>query len=244
MSVQSSQNNTTVPFIRFGETFSREVTIKQDAGRVDPLAKKTLLGRSQVVAGAVTPDGGNTGTGTVTGFALAAGGPPREGSYNLECIAAVAEGGTFKLEDPDGNILANDLVMIVGAGAATTFVVAGMTFIITDGGVDFIVGDKFALAIDADGDYIPFDASDVNGGQNISGIFLGDDIAAADIVAGDIPDQPILAGGNCTIAAEQLVIEDGSDLDTVIGNGLTIRENLYRLGIFAEDTVDIDEFEN
>jgi hypothetical protein len=244
MNVQARADNSTVPFIRSGETFSREVTFKQDAGRVDPLVKKTLLGRSQVEAGAVTPDGGNTGDGTVTGFAIAAGGPPREGSYNLECIAAVANGGTFKLEDPDGNLLANDLVMTAGAGAATVFIVAGMTFIITDGAADFIVGDKFTLDIDADGDYVPFDVSALNGGQVVAAIFLGDDIPAADIVAGDIADQPVLVGGKCTITAEQLVIEGGATLDTVIGNGLTIRENLYRLGIFAEDTVDIDELEN
>jgi hypothetical protein len=48
----------------------------------------TIMARLAAIAGAITPDAGNTGDGTVTNFALAPGGPPLPGSWNLECTAA------------------------------------------------------------------------------------------------------------------------------------------------------------
>lgn len=106
-----------------------------------------ILAKALVAAGAVTPDGGNTGDGTVTGFALAPGGPPLPGNWNLECTFAVTNGGVFKLEDPNGELVADNLTLRVGAGLLTTFSVGGIQFIITDGATDFAAGDKFALAV-------------------------------------------------------------------------------------------------
>ena len=243
MSVQARVDIDNRPFILSGEAFNREPeTIKQDAGRAIDLTPLTLMGRSQVVVGAITPTL-ITGDGTVTGFALAPGGPPRAGAWNLECTVAAAEGGTFKLEDPDGNIVANDLAMIAGAGLTTTFIVAGMTFIITDGAADFVVGDKFALAITADGDIVPFSEAAVNGGARVAGIYVGGTILTATIVAGDVTDRPLIVGGNFTFDGGQLVIEGTATLDTVTISGRTIREEMAVLGMFAEDTVDIDEYE-
>jgi hypothetical protein len=165
-----------------------------------------IMALAQVEAGTVTPIL-VTGDGTCTGFALAPDGPPMAGDWNLECIVAVTNGGTFKLEDPNGAIVANDLVMTVGAGAATTFVVAGMTFIITDGTADFAVGDKFTLAIDAVNKYVPYAVDGLDGSQIPSAINPAEtsSTGAGDaewriLIGGEVQEEllSILAGGSIT----------------------------------------------
>lgn len=81
------------------------------------------------------------------------------------------------------------------------------------------------------------------------GIYVGDDIAAADLVAGDVVDVPIVVGGAAaTIATDLLVIENALTLDTIVQVGAIdvhrVEDDLARIGLFAEATVNIDEFEN
>jgi hypothetical protein len=134
--------------------------------------------------------------------------------------------------------------MTAGAAAATTFIVAGMTFIITDGATDFIIGDKAAIVITADGDYKPLTTGAVDGSARVAGIYLGEEITAAAIVAGDVVDRPMLTGGTCTVDGSQLVLEGGLTVASVLPSGLTVRDELALLGIFVEDTINIDELEN
>lgn len=244
MGQQARADISNVPFIRSGDSFAKDdATIKQDAGRVAALAPLTLMGKSIVLATSITADVGNTGDGTFTALALAPGGPPRAGSWNLECVGAVVNGGVFKLEDPDGNIVVNDLTMTVGAGAATVFIAGGMTFTITDGATDFIVGDKAAIVITADGDFKPLTTGALDGSASVAGIYAGESIAAADIVAGDVVDRAMIVGGALTFDSSQLVIEGSLTLDTVLPSGKTIRDELAALGMFAETTVDADSQE-
>lgn len=249
MSVQNSANQASLAFILSGVSLVRNgLTLLQDAGRAAVLAVYTIMARVAVTAPTTgTADVGNTGDGTVTGVSLIAGTLPRVGTWVLECIAAVANGGTFKLTDPGGNIIRNDLVMTAGAGAATTFYIpeVGLTFIITDGAVDFIVGDEFTIAIAASGKWVPFDPDAVNGGQIPRGVLLVDSVTAAALVAGDVTDQSILTGGCCTVDNQQIIFDDGvSTLDTVLAGGKTVRDYLADVGIFVEDTIDIDGYEN
>ena len=245
MAQQSRQDNNTVPFIRsFISLYKGAETIIQDAGRTIALAVYTLMSKIPVSLPTTgTADEGNTGDGTCTGVALAAGDLPRVGTWVVECVTKIATGGVFKLEDPDGNIIVNDLTITLTA--ATTFIVnaAGMTFILTPGATDFEVGDKFTFAASAVAKWTAFDPTAVNGAQIPRGVYMGDEIAAATIVAGDVADAPILVGGACTVDADQLVMEAG-DLDTVLAGGGTVRDALANIGIFTEDTVDIDELEN
>lgn len=130
-------------------------------------ANGTVLAR-KTVADAVTPaaDGGNTGDGTVTLATVVAGTVvPLVGAYNLEVTAAVANGGVLKLEDPYGALVASDLIMAVGAGAATIFEAAGLQFTVTDGATDFVVGDKFTLTVAADGKIVAFSRTGAGGAQ-------------------------------------------------------------------------------
>lgn len=114
-----------------------------DAGLV---LAKAFLGAASAVAKA----GGNTGTGTLTldvTTPILAGAKP--GVYAVRCIAAATNGGTFRVEDPDGYVLGEVAV-------AATFA-DDVKFVIADGGIDFIVGDGFDITIAAgDGKWAPF----------------------------------------------------------------------------------------
>lgn len=246
MEVQVSSENSTVPFIRNGPSFSKESeTIIQDAGRSEVLEDLTLMAEipMTVISSGVVASG-NTGNGTMTLISFAAEGGAREGEYSVECIVSGTNTGTFKLEDPDGNLVANSMTLLAGAGLATEFVEGGFEFTLTDGSTDFVVGDIFTFTTTVSGKWTPFDEGGVGGAQIPTGVYLGGDILAATLVAADVADVPMLIGGCCTIDENQLVIEGTATLDSVLVNGKTIRSTLYELGIFSEDTVDIDSFEN
>ena len=77
------------------------------------------------------------------------------------------------------------------------------------------------------------------------GIYVGDDIPAADLVAGDIEDCAILIGGCCTVDAD-MVVYDGNaiDEDTAIFGFFAVWAILSSYGIFIETGVAISGFEN
>lgn len=159
-------------------------------------------------------------------------------------VVSTAQGGVLKLEDPHGNLIASGLTMSGVAGGATTFNVGGMTFTVTDGATDFAIGDKFAITVSADGDYVPLVIDDLLGGAEFAGIYMGDSITAAAIVAGDVSNCPMLVGGRCSVDENQLVLENSLTLSTVLPSGKTIREEMEDAGIYVEATIDIDEYEN
>lgn len=85
------------------------------------------------------------------------------------------------------------------------------------------------------------------------GIYLGDDITAADIVAGDIAQLSVLVGGRgVTYDDARLVIENALTLASVIKASTAVdnvivhqvKDFLESKGLFAESTVDIASFEN
>jgi phage tail sheath gpL-like len=94
--------------------------------------------------------GSNVGDGTCT--SLSAPGQPVPGDWVLTCTAAVANGGTFKLTNPDGEDVQTGIAMTAGAGTATAVESdAGIDFTLTDATTDFAVGDKFTLTVTCDG---------------------------------------------------------------------------------------------
>lgn len=98
--------------------------------------------------------------------------------------------------------------------------------------------------------WVPFqNESSIDGSAIVKGLFMGDDIAAADLVAGDVVDQPIIIGGaGATIDVDLIVIENSKTLDTVVGAGSIethrVEDDLNEIGIFVEDTTAISDFEN
>lgn len=132
----------------------------------DTFVKGTILARQEVnltpTAGSVQ---GGTGTGTVTVLSIPASTViPKVGVWVLTCVEAVTNGGIFKLQDPNGMIVATDLRMTAGSGGTTVVEVAGMQFTITDA-TDFIVGNYFEITVAADGTLVPFNPAGAGGAQ-------------------------------------------------------------------------------
>lgn len=171
----------------------------------DTYVEGTIMARKQVAdAIAAAADGGNTGDGTVTAVTPIAGDVvPLVGVYVLTVETAVAHGGIWKLEDPNGNLVAENLVMEAGAGLATTFAVAGMQFTITDGATDFAAADFFTLTVAVDGDVVIF-AEDGIGGAQIPSIVM-----TYETVATGVEDQAQRAMVGGQVRREKLVIDAG-----------------------------------
>ena len=104
--------------------------------------------------------------------------------------------------------------------------------------------------IAATGYWVPFNALVGTDGSGVPrGIYLGDDIAAADLVAGDIDDCAILVG-NATVNGDLVVWDDDTLRATSIVALATVEARtaadalIESAGIFLEDTVAISEYEN
>lgn len=179
----------------------------------------TILARQEVAEAIVAAaDGGNTGNGTAT-LAAVVTGPvvPLVGAYNLECVEAVTNGGVFKLEDPNGMLVAEKLTLTVGAGAVSLFSVAGMTFTVTDGSTDFAVADKFSLTVAADGKMVPFAVAGVGGAQ------VPEAILTYDVTAAGAGDETIRAMISGKVRRQRLVIKGsaaGVGITTAIQDAL------------------------
>ena len=122
--------------------------------------------------------------------------------------------------------------------------------ILTDAGrVAPLLKYTLLATIAATGKKVPYsDETAVDGTAIPDAIYLGPEIPAADLVAGDIEDVIILEGGDCVFDKEQLVIENGKLLTTVIATGTlnakTVEKSLKELGIFMGATDEISSFEN
>lgn len=91
--------------------------------------------------------GGNTGNGTFVLDAAPVLALVKIGTYTLRCTAAAANGGTFRLEDPDG-IPLGDFVL-PGAAGGSIAIAEHIKGTLTDGATDFIVGDGFDITVTA-----------------------------------------------------------------------------------------------
>lgn len=139
------------------------------------LLAATVIGIATVALTATTSNAGNTGNGTIT---MDATNPVRQGAkvgdYKATCIAAAANGGTFRVEDPDGYVLGDVAV-------AATFD-DDVKFVINDGAADFIVGDKFTITVAAGtGKVKQLTVAAQDGTQNAAGLLYDAvDASAAD----------------------------------------------------------------
>lgn len=173
----------------------------------------SILARQLVDAAiVVTPDGANTGDGVVTSSVVGVTETPEPGNWNLECTFAVAEGGVFKLEDPSGNIRANNLTLRVGAGLVTTFNVAGLEIVVTED-TDYVAGDKYELAVVANDKLVPF----LVGGPAGSGQPRA--VLTYPVTAAGAGDEQIRAMVSGAVRMERLIIDadgDGSNVTKAI----------------------------
>ncbi len=245
MTVQARLNIDTTGFAIYTYPASRkdDATFEQDAGRAAVLAQFTLMAKKPVTiptTGTIT----GTGNGTCTAVAAAAGSVPIVGDWILTCTFAVAEGGVFKLEDPNGNLIADNLTLRVGTGLLTTFVAGGMKFTITDGATDFVAADLFTIAVTANGKLVPFDATAADGSEIPEGIFMGEEITAAALVAADVVDNPVVFSG-MKFDEDKMVFDNGADtIDTLLATGRTIREELALMTLIGQQTQTASAAEN
>lgn len=192
------------------------------------LARKTTL---SVSAGTVQ---GGTGTGTISAVAFVEGPEvPLVGVYVLTCIEAVAHGGVFQLKDPNGAIVGPYLPMTPGAGGATTFEVAGLTFILTDA-TDFIVGNFFNITVVAGGKLVPFDPAGIGGVQNPVAVLTYEVTKAG---SGDVAIRACVSG---KVNKNRLIIDvDGTGAN--ITNA--ILDQLRGVGIIAIDVDNLSAYD-
>lgn len=169
-----------------------------------------------------TADGGNTGNGLVT---LVEGRRDlKSGSYEIECLTAIANGGVFKVTDPDGNIVKDDITIPVGAGNAIAFETAQLAGTITDGTTDFAVGDKFTVAVTiVERQVAEYDKGASNGTEVPYAIMLEDVDASAAAKQG----ASAIAG---SFVENALVFKAGSSIEDA-------RTELRGLGIFTQGSI-------
>lgn len=227
-------NNSARSVVVWDPVFEDELITFAGAGT---LLAGTILAR-QAVAIAVTPAAGaNTGDGTVTLATVTAGQVvPIVGAYALTVTTAVVNGGILKLEDPNGALVASDLIMTVGAGAATVFEAAGLEFTVTDGATDFIVGDTFTLTVATGaGKMVAFDKAGAGGAQIPKAVLL-DALTATG--AGDLPCRPIVGG---RLRKGDLVIDaDGSAVNV----DAAVTDQLRDYSIIVLATTQLAELDN
>lgn len=199
----------------------------------DDYAEGTILARKTVATAVVAAAGTNTGNGTATLASVVEGNiVPLVGAYVLTCTAAVTNGGTFKLVDPNGALIANNLTITAGAGTATAFEVGGLAFTITDGTTDFIVGDSFTLTVAADGTMVVYSPSGVGGAQIPTAVLT---YALSASGASSVASR-ILVSGN--VRRELLVIDGGGTVTDAIV------DKLRDYGIVAEKVDELNILDN
>lgn len=116
-------------------------------------------------------DGGNTGNGTLSGIAMAT--DTKIGDYVLECVEAAADGGKFKVIDPDG-------VRLDDAEVAVSYSNNQIELTVNDGAVDFAVGDKFTITVEEGSGKYKLSVAAAVDGSGIPHRILGEDKDATD----------------------------------------------------------------
>lgn len=137
----------------------------------------------------------------------------------------------FILNDGLG-LTKDNLVLLQDAGRATA-----------------LVFGTLLAKIAASGKFVPYTNEAATDGTALpAGVYIGPDIAAADIVAGDVADIQVLLGGAVVIDEDQLTIENAKTLGTVIAavsvNARTVEDVLNYKGIYVGSSEDPSSFEN
>ncbi len=145
--------------------------------------------------------GGNTGNGALSG--LSAGNAAKNGVYKVRFILSATNGGTFVVQDPDG-------INIGGGVVGTPFASGQVSFTISDGSADFVVGDGFDLTV--------VDAIPANGG--VFSVTDPDGVRLANATVGTLYDGPV----RFTIAdgATDFAIGDGFNLTVTKAGGTSL----------------------
>jgi hypothetical protein len=264
MALESSRNIDTVPFIRLENpgAVKQDAIIAQDAGRTEALAQFTVMAQNPVsgkfipltdvdipataaslVCGTLGGDEEDFDDITAGSFKITVNGTeiPMTG-LNFSAVTSIfdvaevidaAAAGRFRCR-------CNGTAMVfttMNAGSETTISVLSAAGSGTDiSGSGFLNGLTGTGVVTAgtgpDGEDIP------------SAIYVGDDIDASDIAAGDISDAAMLVGA-AFVDKNQLVLENSLALTSEVKSmHMSVESILQMRGLFMEDTVDISSYEN
>lgn len=137
------------------------------------VVRGTLMGKIKRALTTPTPyTYSGTGNGAISAIAMKS--KTKIGNYKIECVTAVANGGVFKVLDPDGNRLDDATVGVAYSNN-------DLAFSIADGSTDFIVGDAFTIPILAgSGKYVKSLAAAVDGSNDPVAIIAEDKDATAE----------------------------------------------------------------
>lgn len=206
--------------------YSREkITVLAGASAARVLTNGMVLGK--ITLGTVTAAangagtaGANTGNGTCTPDTTTptlAG--AQVGVYTAMCIAAATNSGTFRVTDPQGNVLGD---VAVGGTWANQ-----IKFVIADGAQDFIVGDGFKLTVAAgSGKFVQMSLTATDGSQVAAGILV------SDVTAPDGVDATGVAVVRDAIVSKSQLVWPATATDAQKATALAA---LKALGIIARD---------
>lgn len=201
----------------------------------DTFVKGTIMARKTAASVSAGTVQGGTGTGTISNVAIADGPVvPKAGVYVLTCITAVANGGIFKLVDPDGGLVAGYLPMTAGSGGATNMEAGGLSWTLTDA-TDFIAGNYFEITVVAGSKIVPFAVAGTGGAQRPIGVLLDDYTKSG---AGDLPCMLLVEG---EVVRERLIIDADGDGDDITAAQL---DDLRRAGVSAVSVKQLGSYDN
>ena len=142
--------------------------------------------------------GGNTGDGTFTLDATTpVVGSAQAGVYVVRCTIAAANGGTFRVFDPTGDVIGD---VVVGATFNDQ-----IKFVIADGATDFAVGDEFDVTVSAlSKTYVPLSLTATDGTQIAAAISFAN-------VDATLADQPgTIVTRDCEVNGSELFWPTGA----------------------------------
>ena len=174
--------------------YSREaVTVLAGDGAERVLmAGAVIAGRTRSTV-TVTAGDGNTGDGAATLADPPLGVRAEAGIYQLACITAGADGGTFQVLSPKGYVLPD---LTVG----TAYEGGHLNLTVADGAADFAVGDTFAIEVAGDGKVVGLDPMAVDGTAEAVGI------VAYDVTAPDGADTEVTAILRDAVLADHAIV--------------------------------------
>jgi hypothetical protein len=199
-------------------------------------------GRLATLAGLAAPAAGTDihGAGFLNGAAAVAVDGTGGIGATIESVINAAAAGRFRVEYDAANDL--DIFISPKTGQASTMTllatvaVPAGTDISGAGANTFLNGDVAPAAVTP--------ATGFSQANIPTGIYIGDEILAATIVAGNVTNCPIIVGGTATINSDQIVLEGGLALtDIIVHEHKTIREVLTDKGMAPESVILIAGYE-
>lgn len=239
MGVQTTQNNTTQPFILSGLPLVQDdQTISQVAGATAGSVADTTtypVADQDGLTEVVSVDGGAEQTVTFSGATTTAAGVAAQMNAQLTgCSVSVVGGQVVIVSDSVG--VSSSIAIGTGTGA-----LAWDTPVDGTGG-EGLVNKTVVAQVPGTEEWVALtDVTATDGTQFPTGIYMGPDITAADLEAGDVEDAQILVSG-VSFDEDQVVFQGSVGFSSVVTTAdLTVRMSMIKGGLAPEKTTNISD---